>query len=58
MNSNMEVEDVWYGRTVIRSRYKLFYEIAQKIADGLGNDEIIENVPEMSKYHKKEIEFK
>ena len=22
-----EVKDVWYGKTIIRSRYKLFYEV-------------------------------
>ena len=27
LNKNYEVIGVWYGRTVIRSRYKLFYEV-------------------------------
>ena len=27
LNNNYEVIGVWYGRTVIRSRYKLFYEV-------------------------------
>ena len=26
LNQNFEVVETWYGRTVIRSRYKLFYE--------------------------------
>uniref|UniRef100_A0A5K3F2M3 DIS3-like exonuclease 1 n=1 Tax=Mesocestoides corti TaxID=53468 RepID=A0A5K3F2M3_MESCO len=30
---NLEVLDVWYGRTVIRSSYKMTYEAAQTIAD-------------------------
>ena len=27
LDSNWEVKDVWYGRTVIRSTYKLAYEV-------------------------------
>ena len=27
LDSNCEVVDVWYGRTVIKSSYKLFYEV-------------------------------
>lgn len=30
---SLEVLDVWFGRTVIRSSYKMTYEAAQKIAD-------------------------
>lgn len=29
----LEVQDVWYGRTVIRSSYKMTYKAAQTIAD-------------------------
>lgn len=29
-----EVKRVWYGRTVIRSSYKLSYETAQALLDG------------------------
>ena len=28
LNGNCEVIDVWYGRTVIRSKYKLYYEVS------------------------------
>ena len=27
LDANYEVKDAWYGRTVIRSKYKLFYEV-------------------------------
>lgn len=42
-----EVEKVWYGRTIISSAYKMFYEAAQMIHDGeeVGDDE----VPELAK---------
>ncbi|KAA3673549.1 DIS3-like exonuclease 1, partial [Paragonimus westermani] len=30
---NFEVLNIWYGRTVIRSSYKLTYEVAQRIYD-------------------------
>ena len=31
--TSLEVLDVWYGRTVIRSAYKMTYKVAQTIAD-------------------------
>ncbi|XP_071489125.1 DIS3-like exonuclease 1 [Diadema antillarum] len=44
--SNYEVvkEKVWYGRTIIRSAYKMFYEAAQMLHDGkeLSPDDIPE----------------
>lgn len=27
LDKNFEVVDVWYGKTIIRSSYKLFYEV-------------------------------
>lgn len=30
---SFDVLDVWYGRTVIRSRYKMTYEAAQRLFD-------------------------
>lgn len=27
LDKNFEVVNVWYGKTIIRSRYKLFYEV-------------------------------
>ncbi|XP_073474406.1 DIS3-like exonuclease 1 [Aquarana catesbeiana] len=29
-----DIRRVWYGRTIIRSRYKLSYEVAQQLLDG------------------------
>jgi len=45
-----EVLNVWYGRTVIKSRYKLAYATAQKIIDGeLDDDEQArEAIPELA----------
>ncbi|ELU13403.1 hypothetical protein CAPTEDRAFT_108980 [Capitella teleta] len=47
LDQDCQVLDVWYGRTVIHSSYKLFYEMAQSIHDGAADEEIIENVPEL-----------
>ena len=30
LGKDYEVVDVWYGRTVIRSKYKLFYEVCMR----------------------------
>ncbi|KAM4748024.1 DIS3-like exonuclease 1 [Rhinophrynus dorsalis] len=32
--STYEIRRVWYGRTIIRSSYKLSYEVAQQLLDG------------------------
>ncbi|XP_071112514.1 DIS3-like exonuclease 1 [Haliotis cracherodii] len=47
LTPDFEVKDVWYGRTVIRSQYKLFYELAQSIYDGAADEDIVSNVPEL-----------
>lgn len=47
LDKNFEVVDVWYGKTIIRSRYKLFYEMAQAMHDGISLTEIVKNVPEL-----------
>uniref|UniRef100_A0A8D1S9T9 DIS3-like exonuclease 1 n=1 Tax=Sus scrofa TaxID=9823 RepID=A0A8D1S9T9_PIG len=39
-----EIKNVWYGRTIIRSAYKLFYEAAQELLDG--NFSIVDDIPE------------
>uniref|UniRef100_UPI00358FEBF1 DIS3-like exonuclease 1 isoform X2 n=1 Tax=Myxine glutinosa TaxID=7769 RepID=UPI00358FEBF1 len=41
-----EVKDVWFGRTVIRSTYKLSYETAQAVLDG-GHIEFATEIPEL-----------
>ncbi|KAK3604725.1 hypothetical protein CHS0354_018965 [Potamilus streckersoni] len=47
LSPNYDVLDVWYGRTVIKSRYKLFYELAQAISEGLSSEEVVRNIPEL-----------
>ncbi|XP_070276569.1 DIS3-like exonuclease 1 isoform X3 [Myotis yumanensis] len=42
--TSYEIKKVWYGRTIIRSSYKLFYEAAQELLDG--NFKIIDDIPE------------
>ena len=49
------VKNVWYGRTVIRSTYKLCYEHAQDIIDGKTELEMKEVIPELSKYSGKQL---
>lgn len=51
-----EVKDVWYGRTVIRSQYKLFYELAQAIHEGIIDAEIVRNIPELHNLWGDELE--
>ncbi|KAM9713552.1 DIS3-like exonuclease 1 isoform 2-T2 [Dama dama] len=42
--TSYEIKKVWYGRTIIRSAYKLFYEAAQDLLDG--NFSIVKDIPE------------
>ena len=42
-----QVLGVWYGRTVIRSTYKLSYEVAQDILDGKSVSEMQRQIPEL-----------
>ncbi|EDL95796.1 similar to expressed sequence AV340375, isoform CRA_c [Rattus norvegicus] len=42
--TSYEIKKVWYGRTIIRSAYKLFYEAAQELLDG--NFSIVDDIPE------------
>ncbi|XP_062516622.1 DIS3-like exonuclease 1 [Corticium candelabrum] len=46
--STYEVQRVWYGRTVIRSAYKLFYEAAQEIVENTkSSTDLIALIPEL-----------
>ncbi|XP_060081062.1 DIS3-like exonuclease 1 [Ylistrum balloti] len=47
LDSSYKPVNVWYGKTIICSSYKLFYEIAQAMADGMPTDDIVQNVPEL-----------
>ena len=40
----------WYGRTVIRSQYKLCYEYAQDIINGSNETEMKKVIPELGQF--------
>ena len=47
LDIHYEVKDVWFGRTVIRSKYKLTYEVAQQLFDGTSAREVRKDIPEL-----------
>ncbi|XP_012865360.1 PREDICTED: DIS3-like exonuclease 1 [Dipodomys ordii] len=49
--TSYEIKQVWYGRTIIRSAYKLFYEAAQELLDG--NFSILDEIPEFKDLDEK-----
>jgi len=51
-----KVKDVWYGRTIVRSSYKLCYEHAQDILDGKTAAEMKELIPEFSHLEGPELQ--
>ena len=52
------MKEVWYGRTVIKSSYKLCYEHAQEIIQGKGALKMQEVVQEFRGMQAKELETK
>ncbi|XP_052794965.1 DIS3-like exonuclease 1 [Mya arenaria] len=58
LDRNYEVVDVWYGRTVIRSQYKLFYELAQAIHEGIVDAEVVRSIPELHNLWGTELDDK
>ena len=58
LDQNHRVKDVWYGRTIIRSRYKLSYEVAQQLCDGAVASDIKQDIPELlnSNLTREEVE--
>ncbi|XP_035215219.1 DIS3-like exonuclease 1 [Stegodyphus dumicola] len=52
LDSECNVQNVWYGRTVINSRYKLCYEAAQDILFGATAEEMISEIPELQGLNK------
>ncbi|XP_038076853.1 DIS3-like exonuclease 1 isoform X2 [Patiria miniata] len=48
-----EVRKVWYGRTVIRSSHKMFYEAAQALHDG---KDVRHDIPELAGMNEDEVE--
>eukprot|EP00730_Choanoeca_flexa_P008168 TRINITY_DN12453_c0_g5_i17.p1 TRINITY_DN12453_c0_g5~~TRINITY_DN12453_c0_g5_i17.p1 ORF type:complete len:1043 (+),score=227.73 TRINITY_DN12453_c0_g5_i17:1776-4904(+) len=51
-----QVVDTWFGRTLIRSAYKLHYELAQALFDGLPMDQAIAQVPNLKGLPRSEQE--
>ncbi|XP_055982896.1 DIS3-like exonuclease 1 [Sorex fumeus] len=49
--TSYEIQKVWYGRTIIRSAYKLSYEVAQELLDG--NSRAVDNIPELQQLDEK-----
>lgn len=47
LDSQYKVKEVWYGRTVIRSSFKLAYETAQALYDGVEFEKLLEEIPEI-----------
>ena len=47
----LQVLGVWYGRTIIRSTYKLSYEVAQDILDGKTESEMKNEIAELVMYN-------
>ena len=41
LDKNFEVVNVWYGKTIIRSTYKLFYEVKYSLNVTKIHDEIL-----------------
>ncbi|XP_069126738.1 DIS3-like exonuclease 1 [Argopecten irradians] len=58
LDSSCKPVHVWYGKTIIRSSYKLFYEIAQAMSDGMPEDNIVKNVPELQCLPESDIKEK
>uniref|UniRef100_A0A8C5Z2E8 DIS3-like exonuclease 1 n=1 Tax=Marmota marmota marmota TaxID=9994 RepID=A0A8C5Z2E8_MARMA len=54
--TSYEIKKVWYGRTIIRSAYKLFYEAAQELLDG--NFSIVDDIPELKDLDEKSRQAK
>eukprot|EP00040_Diaphanoeca_grandis_P033579 m.205994 g.205994 ORF g.205994 m.205994 type:complete len:1079 (-) comp32933_c0_seq1:110-3346(-) len=48
LTETCEVVKVWFGRTVIRSAYKLDYEFAQNVAEGLSTEKIVAVIPKLA----------
>ncbi|GIY44565.1 DIS3-like exonuclease 1 [Caerostris darwini] len=55
LDSKCKVQKVWYGRTIIKSRYKLCYEAAQDILYGSSVEEMVANIPELQNLEECEL---
>ncbi|XP_054710884.1 DIS3-like exonuclease 1 [Uloborus diversus] len=58
LDSKFSVKSIWYGRTIIRSQYKLCYETAQDILCNKTIDEVICDIPELQNINTTELHSK
>ena len=56
--TTFKVKKVWYGKTIIKSSYKLCYEDAQDIIDGKSSNEMKEKIQELSNLSKADLKDK
>ncbi|XP_074090539.1 DIS3-like exonuclease 1 [Macrotis lagotis] len=54
--NSFEIKKVWYGRTIIQSAYKLYYEAAQDLLDG--NFSVINDISEFKELDEKSRQAK
>eukprot|EP00042_Codosiga_hollandica_P053611 m.707459 g.707459 ORF g.707459 m.707459 type:complete len:1226 (-) comp58730_c0_seq11:17-3694(-) len=57
-DASMKILGVWFGRTIICSRYKLHYEFAQAVFDGLSAAEIVAEIPTLQRLSPKDTAAK
>ncbi|XP_019862490.1 PREDICTED: DIS3-like exonuclease 1, partial [Amphimedon queenslandica] len=48
LDPHYEIKSIWYGRTIIRSAYKLTYEVAQDLFEDKDDEYMISLIPELS----------
>ncbi|GFT82179.1 DIS3-like exonuclease 1 [Nephila pilipes] len=58
LDSKCKVLDVWYGRTIIRSKYKLCYEAAQDILYGSQVKDMVAEIPELQGLNENDLNIK
>lgn len=58
LDSNCQVKNVWYGRTIIKSSYKLCYEVAQDILSNAPAEEVIPEIPELHGLSESDLHLK
>ncbi|GFQ64481.1 DIS3-like exonuclease 1 [Trichonephila clavata] len=58
LDSKCKVENVWYGRTIIKSKYKLCYEAAQDILYGASVEDMVAEIPELQGLNENDLNIK
>lgn len=52
----LQVRHTWYGRSLIRSRYKMFYAAAQRLVDGDPAEALAQDVPEWTELRGQQLQ--